>query len=418
MIIDYWLLTVDCWLLIVDCWLLIVDCWLLLIMIIISINPDHNPIIDDWPNQDQIWPWSQVGNPAGTPSSPLTAVVAARFFFRRKPWDFVTWGFKIIQDDSSLKFIVFMDIFRLLPFRRMGGFPKKMCRPRPFRGGFDFRFEVRHCCGSSATSGAGGLSWGGSNKSWVVMMVCDGLYMVYIWLMDWDGGSQQLGLGFMSQLLGILMDFGHYLVEMSWIPFLVGWCETFGHLPTPEQWMVFVGENPCRHGCWLGVPNNGWKPQMEVDPANSSTSVNFSVLKADFHRFWPIPMLKNSWARVGLFFLRLEVLGLSLQMCQWPQDEGVLDASKSAAFSFQRKHLSLALVISGLQMLLPRSFATPTANLLTRMFGDSCLILKGRKWIQTSCISRTFLLPQVRDLLSTFQATLQCRSLLADASWV
>ena len=46
--------------------------------------------------------------------------------------------------------------------------------------------------------------------------------MVYIWLMDWDGGSQQLGLGFMSQLLGILMDFGHYLVEMSWIPFLVG----------------------------------------------------------------------------------------------------------------------------------------------------------------------------------------------------
>ena len=127
-------------------------------------------------------------------------------------------------------------------------------------------------------------------------------------------------------------------------------------------------------------------------------------------------MLKNSWARVGLFFLRLEVLGLSLQMCQWPQDEGVLDASKSAAFSFQRKHLSLALVISGLQMLLPRSFATPTANLLTRMFGDSCLILKGREWIQTSCISRTFLLPQVRDLLSTFQATLQCRSLLADAS--
>ena len=37
------------------------------------------------------------------------------------------------------------------------------------------------------------------------------VYMVYIWLMDWDGGSQQLGLGLMSQLLGILMDFGHHL---------------------------------------------------------------------------------------------------------------------------------------------------------------------------------------------------------------
>ena len=37
------------------------------------------------------------------------------------------------------------------------------------------------------------------------------VYMDYIWLMDWDGGSQQLGLGLMSQLLGILMDFGHHL---------------------------------------------------------------------------------------------------------------------------------------------------------------------------------------------------------------
>ena len=96
LIIDFWLLTVDCWLLIVDCWLLIVDCWLLLIMIFISINPDHNTIIDDWPNQDQIWPWSQAGNPAGTPSSPLTAVVAARFFSEK------TMGFRDvgIQDNS------------------------------------------------------------------------------------------------------------------------------------------------------------------------------------------------------------------------------------------------------------------------------------------------------------------------------
>ena len=69
--------------------------------------------------------------------------------------------------------------------------------------------------------------------------------------------AAHLGLGLMSLLLGIGFTSAKHIFVGNEISPMVGWCETLGHLPTPDRGFVSWGI-PKMDGLFHGKPDCKW----------------------------------------------------------------------------------------------------------------------------------------------------------------